>query len=145
MKLTDIYPPRFLTGKELQRPVTITVAYAIFEEVRDFRSGEKKQKPVIYAEGAKRGVVVSKTMNGQLVELFGDIEFEALKGKRFTIYPHKHQTGNIMICVKAAADKAAPASGATPSSNGAAAERQGVADDGVIEPAGRNSDSAATQ
>lgn len=109
-KLSQLYPPRFLSATELAAPAHITIALAQFEDVRD-QSGDTIQKPVIYAAGAKRGIVLNKTNTKQLIELFGDIDFPQLAGKRLTVYPCPHPKNHkLMLCFKAAPPRPAPTS-----------------------------------
>jgi hypothetical protein len=108
MKLSDAFPTRFVSGKELTKPITITIARIESEPVRDMRTGNTSQRLVIYAAGAKRGILITKTLATQMREIFGDdIEIEGLPGRRLVIYPQRHTSGNIMICARAATEAAA--------------------------------------
>ena len=129
MKLSEIYPPRFIAGRELTKPLQITIARIVFEDCFNQKRNETAKKPVIYPMGAKRGFILTKTIAAQLITILGDIDTSALTGKQIIIYPCEHRsTANqtdaqllernetrrrIMICIKAAAP-AAPAAPTKP-------------------------------
>lgn len=122
MKLSELYPPRFISGKELTKPLQITIARVIFEDCFNQKRNETVKKPVVYPMGAKRGFILTKTIAQNLIKILGDIDTSALTGKIVTIYSYEHKsTANltdaqlterneerkIMICVKAASPAAA--------------------------------------
>jgi len=124
MKLSELYPPRFVSGRELTKPLQITIARIAFEDCFNQKRNETAKKPVVYAMSAKRGFILTKTIAAQLISILSDIDISALTGKQIIIYPCEHrstanqtdtqllernETRRIMICVKAAAPAAPPA------------------------------------
>lgn len=107
MKLTELYPTRFVSGRELKRPIEIEIERIAFEGVFDRATNTSTRRLVIYprrpdGQPARRGILVTKTIARQLATVFGDIDINDLAGQRITIYPQRHASGNIMICVRAA-------------------------------------------
>lgn len=128
MRLSEIYPARFVSGRELTKPLQITIARVVFEDCFNQKRNETAKKPVVYPMGAKRGFILTKTIAAQLINILGDIDTSALTGKQIIIYPCEHrstanqtdaqllernETRRIMICIRAAAP-AAPTQPTTP-------------------------------
>jgi hypothetical protein len=115
-KVGSIYLPRFLSGKELTRPIIITIARIVYETVRT-RTEEtddegrpiyaQQDKPILYALRAHRGIVINKTLQRNLAEIFGEeTEVQSLIGK--TIEIHKYKAPNKKWTIGARAAQAQP-------------------------------------
>lgn len=86
MKVSDMFPSKYLAGADMAGPVTVIIA-----EVRP----EPMYKPgvgqttgfVMYCEKASKGVVLSRPLAKQIAQALGADDTEAWKGKRITLYP----------------------------------------------------------
>lgn len=87
MKVAEMFPRRYANGEDLKgKPVTLTIAKVHPEEMRP-GGGTPITKWVIYFEGARRGVVLSRTLATQIAEALGDDDTDHWPGKRVTLYP----------------------------------------------------------
>jgi hypothetical protein len=78
----DLYGSRFLSATELKAPVTAVIE-RIDEETLG-RGAEARTKVVLYAKGAKKGIVVNKTNARTLADAFGK-DFNAWPGHQITV------------------------------------------------------------
>jgi len=84
-----MFPSRFATGRDLNgQPVTLTIARVAQEEMRP-GGGQPVRKWVAYFEGARKGVVLTRTLAQQIAEAVGADDTDAWPGRRVTLYPER--------------------------------------------------------
>lgn len=88
MKVHEMFPSRFATGHDLAGPVTLTVARVAQETMRP-GGGQPVAKWVIYFAGAKRGVVLTRTLAYQIAQALGADDTDAWPGGKVTLYPER--------------------------------------------------------
>lgn len=86
MKISELYPKRYATGEDLKGPYTLTVRSVMMEEMHPQPGSPAVEKPVMYFEGAQKGIILSPALARQIAAILGD-ETEDWKGKRITLYP----------------------------------------------------------
>jgi len=88
MKLSEMFPSRFVRGEDLQgRSVTVTVARIQLERMRPSPQSPEVQKFVLLTVEGKKGIVLSKTLAAQISQVLGCDETEEWQGKKVTLYP----------------------------------------------------------
>lgn len=114
MKLSEIFPRKYATGEDLQgKPVTVTVAQVVEEEMRPQASSPPVRKWVVYFHEAQKGVVLSRTLAYQIAEALDSEETDDWTDQKITLYPKpmmvagKRRTA-IRARAAAASDDAAP-------------------------------------
>jgi hypothetical protein len=82
MKLTDIYPSKYLKAADLQGKETI----AKILEVREEEIGmDKEHKPILYFHGSNKGLVLNKTNALMIGDHYGD-DTDDWQGKPVILY-----------------------------------------------------------
>jgi len=85
MKVSEAFPSRYLAGDDLGgRRIEVIIREVILEEVGD----EKENKPILYFEGKRKGMVLNKTNATVLAETFGD-DMEDWTGRKIELRTEK--------------------------------------------------------
>ena len=88
MKLSEMFPRKYATGEDLQgKPVTVTVAQVVQEEMRPQASSPPVKKWVVYFHEAQKGVVLSRTLAYQIGEALHSEETNDWTDQKVTLYP----------------------------------------------------------
>ena len=88
MKLSEMYPSRFVRGVDLQgKSVTVTIAKVQLESMRPNPQSPEIQKFVLYPAEGKKGIVLSKTLANQIARAVGSEETDEWVGQKVTLYP----------------------------------------------------------
>lgn len=98
MKVNDMFPSRFLTGEDLAgKTCQVTIAQVKAEQMRDPQSRETVTKWVLYFSESKsgRGLVLNKTLAGQIAKALTADDTEAWTGKKIAIYPEAVNVGGV--------------------------------------------------
>jgi hypothetical protein len=114
MKLTEMFPSRFVKGEELTKPVTVTIARVEAETMRPSRTEEVTKFVLYFVESRTgRGVVLSKTLANQIAQALGSDDTEDWPGQRITLYPEPVRVGNAeRVAIRARAAAPQPVNGA---------------------------------
>ena len=81
MNINNVFPSKYLKAADLQsREFTLRIASIRLEDI-----GDDDQKPVLYFENAKKGLVLNKTNANNCVVLYG-AETDGWIGKPITLY-----------------------------------------------------------
>ena len=81
MNINNVFPSKYLKAADLQgREFTLRIASIRMEDI-----GDDDQKPVLYFENAKKGLVLNKTNANNCVVLYG-AETDGWIGKPVTLY-----------------------------------------------------------
>ena len=83
MKLSQLYPSKFLKADDLDEDVPVIIANLKFERMTD-DEGKEEDKPVLYFLKVEKGLVLNKTNATIIAEQHGD-ETENWAGKRITL------------------------------------------------------------
>jgi len=87
MKLDQMYPKKFATGDDLTKPATLTITRVTSETMHVSANAPAVTKFVVWFNGATKGVILSRTLAGQIAEALGSEETDDWIGKRVTLYP----------------------------------------------------------
>ena len=60
MKWTDFVDSRYLSGYDIEKPVTVTLERVTVEEVIQPKTGKKENKIILWWKGAKKGQILTK-------------------------------------------------------------------------------------
>lgn len=105
MKVNDMFPSKFLKGEDLGRPVTVTIARVVAERMYKPGQGEITGF-VLYAQGATKGVVLSKPLAEGIAQALGESDTDNWPGKQIELYPQKMQVaGRNVTAIRARAAK----------------------------------------
>ena len=86
MKISTIFPSKYVAAEDLNgKPITLTITNVKLEEMQS-HDNSKVSKPVVYFERATKGFVLNRTNATIIADLYGD-ETDGWTGKRITIYP----------------------------------------------------------
>jgi hypothetical protein len=109
MKVGDMFPSKYLSGADLVgKQVVVTIAAVRAEKMRDPHSNEDINKWVIYFDGKNKGLVLNKTLAGQISKALSTDETTLWTGKRIQLYPEAIKVaGEDHIAVRARAAQAA--------------------------------------
>lgn len=83
MKLTEMYPSKYLKVDDLEGDSPVIIANIKFERMQD-DEGKEEDKPVLYFLKVAKGLVLNKTNATTIAEQLGD-ETEAWAGKRIVL------------------------------------------------------------
>ena len=85
MNVNNMFPSRFLKGKDLTGPVTVTIDKVVTEQL--YRPGEGKVDAfVMYCQKASRGVVLNRILALQIAEAVGEPDTANWGGKQVVLY-----------------------------------------------------------
>lgn len=94
MKLSEMFPSRFLTGEDLGGRVwPLTVARVAAESVT--RQGKPEIVHVVYFQGAKKGLVLCKTTARQMAEVAGADDTDRWPGVKVALYAEAVKVGGV--------------------------------------------------
>jgi hypothetical protein len=117
VKLTEMFPRKYASGEDLQgRSVTVTIARVAPELMRPGPGSPEVTKYVLYSVEGKKGIVLSRTLAGQIAQALGSDDTDNWTGQRITLYPETVSVaGAARVAMRARAAAPAPA----PQPNGA--------------------------
>jgi len=95
MKIDKMFPRKYATGSDLERPVTLSIARVQSEKMRPNPQSPEMNKWVVYFQGAQKGVVLSRTLAEQISLAVSSDETDDWIGNQVTLYPH-----NVMVAGK---------------------------------------------
>lgn len=105
MNIDQAFPTKFLSAADLQgRDITVTINAVQIEDV-----GTGDTKPVVYFQGAQKGLVLNKTNAHRIAEMYGK-ETEGWRGQSITLYPSETDyQGKTVPCIRIRLQTAAAA------------------------------------
>ena len=117
MNINQAYPSKYITEADLQgRPRVLTMAHVTVETM-DQATGETK--PILFFQGAKKGMVLNVTNKNAIVLLYG-AETDNWVGKQIELYPSQTDfRGDVVPCIRCRAPGATGALGTVPEQTGA--------------------------
>ena len=96
-RVSELYPSKWLSPADLQRPVTVTILSVDIEALRQ-ADGSRANKLVLTFRNAHKRMVLNQTQARRLAELLGD-EFGGWSGARVQLAPSKASNGKDTIAV----------------------------------------------
>ena len=85
MKISGAYPSNYVKASDLNgKPCPLTIRTCVLEELG--QGSDKEQKPVLYFNGAQKGLVLNKTNANVIADAYGD-ETGGWEGKSVEVYP----------------------------------------------------------
>lgn len=96
MNIDQAFPTKYLAAHDLSgRDVTVQIASVNIEEV-----GQGDTKPVVYFQGANKGLVLNKTNAHRIADMYG-VETDNWRGKSITLYPSETDfQGKTVPCIR---------------------------------------------
>lgn len=93
MKISDLYPSRYLRGSDLSGPVIVQVQRVGMEKI--YRPQEKGEVdvPILYVVGGSKGVILGKALAESVVQAIGENDTDAWPGRKFVLYPQAMRVG----------------------------------------------------
>lgn len=85
MKAKDVFPSKYLKSEDIDAPLELTVQRVVLETMVS-RTGEDEQKPVMYFEGGKRGLVLNQTNWNTMVRVTGEHDSDDWYGHKVVLY-----------------------------------------------------------
>ena len=112
MNINQAYPSKYISEPDLQgQPRVLTIA-RVGVETLDQSTGETK--PILYFQGAKKGMVLNVTNKNVIVLLYGT-ETDNWIGREIELYPSQTDfRGEVVPCIRCRAPHAAGALGVAP-------------------------------
>ena len=81
MNIYDAFPSKYVAVSDLRKgPITLTISHVTQEDM-----GEGDHKPVLYFQGAQKGMVVNRTNAMMISMLYGE-ETDSWTGKQIQLY-----------------------------------------------------------
>jgi len=104
MKVDEMFPRRFATGADLNgRPVVVVLDKVQSEQMRTTGTAPEL-KHVLYVQGTKKGIVLSRTLAQQIAAATGEQDTDKWTGKRVTLYPEPMMVAGVpRIAIRARA------------------------------------------
>ena len=100
MKVSDMFPRRWLSGEDLQgKAWRLRIKDVGKEEMRPNPGAPPVEKFVVYFDGAQKGVILNRTLAYEIAQVLGTEDTGEWTGKEITIYPQpmtvagKHRVG----------------------------------------------------
>ncbi len=95
MKISGAYPSNYVKASDLNgKPCPLTIRTCVLEELG--QGSDKEQKPVLYFNGAQKGLVLNKTNANAIKDAYGD-ETGGWEGKPVEVYPARVEfKGNLV-------------------------------------------------
>ncbi len=85
MKISDQFPSNYVKASDQNgKPCPLTIRTCVLEELG--QGNDKEKKPVLYFNGAQKGLVLNKTNSNVVAEAYGD-ETVGWEGKPVEVYP----------------------------------------------------------
>jgi hypothetical protein len=103
MKISDMYPSKYLRGDDLSGPVTVVIAG--IETAEFYRPGEGKVRAfVLKCEKASKGVILSRPLAEGIAQALGSDETNDWTGKQVVLYAQPMRVaGQERIAIRARA------------------------------------------
>ncbi len=88
MKVSEIFPRRFVSGEDLQgKAFLVTIDFVQKEDVATGPGAKPEPKWILYLAGSKKGIILSRTLAEQIVEIVKTDETNEWPAKQIVIYP----------------------------------------------------------
>lgn len=89
MRISEAFASKYVGAIDLHgREITVTISHVVTEELQNDRGPE--YKPVIYFQGAAKGMILNKTNAATVSSVFGD-ETDAWAGRQLVLFTVKTQ------------------------------------------------------
>jgi len=85
MKISDVFPRRFVTAEDLEKDVPCFMDKVVMEKVFNPGTREEADHPILYVNGGKKGILLNKTNARTISDEYGD-ETDTWKGKPIVLY-----------------------------------------------------------
>jgi hypothetical protein len=110
MKVSDMFPRKYLGGEDLQgKAYRVVIERVRQEELRVGPGAKPEPKWVMYLSGTRKGIILSRTLAEQVAAAVGSDETDDWTGKTVVIYPEPMTVaGKRRVAIRARAPKAEP-------------------------------------
>lgn len=90
MKVSDLYPTKYLRGSDLAgHAVAVTIENILLESFYDQESRDNVKKPVLYFTGKSKGLILSKSLAYKLATILNSDDMDDWKGQPIVIFTEK--------------------------------------------------------
>jgi len=87
MKLSEMFPRRWMVGADLGgKEYTLKIDRVAQEQIQ-VQGGKKEPRYVLYFKGAKKGLILNRTIGEQIAGVVSSEETDDWRGQAVTIYP----------------------------------------------------------
>ena len=88
MKLDQMFPSKYATGADLNGQAHVmTIDSVRGEKIYSGQGGKQEEKFVLYFVGARKGVILSKTLASQIAAILGTDDTDNWKGQKIQLFP----------------------------------------------------------
>ena len=95
-----MFDSEYLASWDLDDDITVVIAKVVAGEVGGHQGSDKQKRPIMYFEGAKKGMVCNKTNAKSIASLYGN-DTDAWIGKKITLYVGECEAfGEVMSCLR---------------------------------------------
>lgn len=100
MKISAMFPSRFLVGDDLQgKSITVEISHIKAEKMRVNQATPEQEKFVLYFEGKKKGLILNKTLAGQIAVAVGADDTDQWPGGKIVLYSEMITVAGRQLCV----------------------------------------------
>lgn len=99
LNVKDIYPSRWLSASDINRPVVVQITACTLEEVRDPRGAGTSHKLCLAFARATKRMLLNKTQATALAEMYGP-DAELWPGHAVQLLPDRSPNGRPTIAVR---------------------------------------------
>jgi hypothetical protein len=105
MKLNDMFPSKYVKGEDLGgKSFVVTIARVVVEKMRPNPGRPEEEKFVLYTVEGHKGIILSKTIAGQIAQITGSDDSDHWPGKKIEVYPESVTVGGVpRVAVRAKA------------------------------------------
>lgn len=87
MKVSELFPKKWMVGADLGGKAYSLKIDSVQQEQIQVQNGNKEPRWVLYFKGAKKGLLLNRTIAEQIAGVVGSEETQDWGGKVITIYP----------------------------------------------------------
>lgn len=91
MKISDLFPRRFVCAEDLDHEVACVIDKVVVETYHNPQTHEEGTAPILYVQGGVKGIWLNKTNARTLSDEYGD-ETDRWKGKSMVLYSKEVST-----------------------------------------------------
>jgi hypothetical protein len=111
MRRSERFPSKYVQASDLPPGgVTVVIDKVRMEEVG--QGSDKKMKPVLYFQNARKAMVLNSTNDEQIGKLLGSDDDREWHGERIVLYPTTTFGGKTVPCIRVRAVNGATTTGA---------------------------------
>jgi len=88
MKLSDVFPKKYLQGQDLQgKAYKLTIAGVTLEEMRPSPKARPEKKPVLHFKETDKGLIFGRQVGYDIAQIVGSEDCDDWTGHKITVFP----------------------------------------------------------